>query len=79
VGQDKGAVNPRIEQNQFLFRREGSCFQIISTKSVEGDGIMSSGESTYLIFVVVAFVVFCLGLLWGVSATKHGPSDSSKH
>ena len=39
---------------------------------------MSSGESTYLIFVVVAFVLFCVGLLWGVSATKHSSPDDQK-
>jgi len=40
---------------------------------------MSSGESTYLIFVVVAFVVFCAGLVWGVSATKGVSRDNPKH
>jgi len=40
---------------------------------------MSSGESTYLIFVVVAFVLFCVGLFWGVSATKSISRDDPKH
>ena len=31
---------------------------------------MSSAETTYVAFVVIAFVVFCGGLIYGMTATK---------
>ena len=39
---------------------------------------MSSGESVYLAFVIAAFLVFCVGLVYGVSATKKASGRDSK-